>query len=69
MGDLWVSRVAGCGFGRWVLILILRLMSFDFVYDFFKLIGYVVVDGGCVDGNRFLHEKPNAENNFTAYFP
>ena len=44
-------------------------MSFDFVYDFFKLIGYVVVDGGWVDGNRFLHEKPNAENNFTAYFP
>ena len=46
MGDLWVSRVVGCGFGRWVLIFILRLMSFDFVYNFFKLIGYVVVDGG-----------------------
>ena len=39
MVDLWVSGVVGCGFGRWVLILILilRLMSFDFVYDFFKL--------------------------------
>ena len=34
------------GFGRWVLILILRLMSFDFDYDFFRLIGYVVVVGG-----------------------
>ena len=50
-------------------------MSFDFVYNFFKLIGYVVVDGGWVysggwvDGNRFLHAKPNTENNFTAYFP
>ena len=40
----------GGGFGRWVLILILRLMSFDFVYDFFKLIGYVVVDGSLVAG-------------------
>ena len=28
-GGLWVM-----GFGRWVLILILRLMSFDFDYDF-----------------------------------
>ena len=35
------------GFGRWVLILILRLMGFDLDYDFFRLIGYVVVDGGC----------------------
>ena len=67
--------MVGCGFGRWVLILILRLMSFDFVYDFFKLIGYVVVDGGWVysggwvDGNRFLHAKPNTENNFMTYFP
>ena len=36
-------------FDRWVLILILRFMSFDFYcdYDFFRLIGYVVVDGGC----------------------
>jgi len=72
-GDLWVSRVVGCGFDGWVLILTLRLMSFDFNYDFFKLIGYVVVDGGwwwlglwwyCggwVDGNRLLHAKPNNE--------
>ena len=39
------------GFGRWVLILILRLMGFDFDYDFFRLIGYVVVvDGGDYGG-------------------
>ena len=29
----------------------------------------MVAGGGWVDGNRFLHAKPNTENNFTTYFP
>jgi len=41
------------GFDKWVLILILRLMGFDFDYDFFRLIGYVVVDGGWVYGGDY----------------
>ena len=57
MGDLWVSRVVGCGFGRWVLIFILRLMSFDFVYNFFKLIGYVVVDGGLMEIGFYMQNQ------------
>ena len=41
------------GFDRWVLILILRLMGFDFDYDFFRLIGYVVVVNGWVCSSRW----------------
>ena len=41
------------GFGRWVLILILRLMGFDLDYDFFRLFGYVVVVSGWVCSGRW----------------